>query len=207
MIHLSHPFMTTEKNIALTICSFVDKVMSLLFNTLSRFVTAFLPRSKRFLISWLQSPSPVILEIKKLKSISFHCFPIYLLWSDGTRCHDLRFLNVEFKPDFSLSSFTLIKRLFISSLLSAIRVMSSAYLRLLIFLLAILISACASSSPTFYMMYSTYKLNKQGHNNSLDVLFSQFWTSVLIHVWVWLHAFDMHAGFSGGRSWEEQHMA
>ena len=84
----------------------------------------------------------------------FHCFPIYLLWSDRTRCHDLT---------FSLSSFTFIKRLF-SSLLSAIRVESSAYLRLLIFLLAILIPACASSSPAFLMMYSSYKLNKQGDN-------------------------------------------
>ena len=70
----------------------------------------------------------------------FHCFPIYLPWSDGTRCHDLRFLNTEsFKPTFSLSSFTCIKRLFSSSLLSAIRVVSSAYLRLLIFFLVILI--------------------------------------------------------------------
>ena len=93
------------------------------------------------------------------------CFPpIYLLWSDGTECYDLSFLNVEFKPDFLLLSFTIIKRLFSSSLLSAIRVVSSAYLRLLIFLLAILISACASSNLTFSMMYSEYKLNKQGDN-------------------------------------------
>ena len=92
----------------------------------------------------------------------FYCFPIYFPWSDGTRCHDLRFLNVE--PTFSLSSFTFIKRLFISSSLSAIRVVSSAYLRLLIFLLAILIPACVSSSPVFLMMYSAYKFNKQGDN-------------------------------------------
>ena len=65
----------------------------------------------------------------------FHCFPTCLPWRDGTGCHDLRFLNVEFKPAFSLSSFTFIKRLFSSSLLSAIRVVASAYLRLLIFLL------------------------------------------------------------------------
>ena len=90
----------------------------------------------------------------------FHCFPIYLPWSDGTGCHDLSFLNVE--PAFLLSSFTFIKRLFNSSL-SAIGVVSSAYLRLLIFLLAILIPACASSSP-FLMMYSAYKLNNQGDN-------------------------------------------
>ena len=93
-----------------------------------------------------------------------HCFPIYFPWSDGTRCHDFSFLNVEFKPAFSLSSFTFIKRLFSFSLLSAIRMVSSAYLKLLIFLLAILIPACASCSPAFLMMYSAYKLNEQGDN-------------------------------------------
>ena len=92
----------------------------------------------------------------------FHCFSIYLLWSDGTKCHDINFLNGEFEPDVSLSSFTSIKRLFSSSLLSNIRVVSSVYLRLLMFLLTVLISACASSSPAFWMMYSAYKLNKQG---------------------------------------------
>ena len=74
------------------------------------------------------------------------------------------FLMLSFKPTFSLSSFTFINRLFSSSSLSAIRVVSSAHLRLLIFLLAILIPACASCSPTFRMMYSEYKLNKQGDN-------------------------------------------
>ena len=94
----------------------------------------------------------------------FHCFPIYLPWSDGTKWHDLYFLNVKFKPDGSLSYFTFIKRFFSSSLLSAIRLVSSAYLRLLIFLPEILIPACASSSPVFLMMYSAYKLNKQDDN-------------------------------------------
>ena len=89
----------------------------------------------------------------------FHCFPIYFPWSDGTRCHDL-----GFKPTFSLSTFTFIKRLFSSSSLSAMRMVSSEYLRLLIFLLAILFPACASSSPAFLMMYSAYELNKQGDN-------------------------------------------
>ena len=91
-----------------------------------------------------------------------HCLPIYLPWNDGTRCHDLSFLNVEFKPTFSLSSFTFIKRFFSSSSLSAIRVVSSAYQKLLIFLLAILIPACASSSLAFCMMYYACMLNKQG---------------------------------------------
>ena len=94
----------------------------------------------------------------------FHCFPIYLPWSDGTRCHDLSFLNVDFKPTFSISSFTLIKRLFSSSSLSTIRVVLFAYPRLLIFPAAILIPACDSSSLVFYMMYTAYKLNKQGDN-------------------------------------------
>ena len=91
----SHPYMTTGKTIALTRRTFVGKVMSLLFNMLSRLVITFLPRSKRLWISWLQSPSAVILEPPKIVCHCFHCFPIYLQWGDGTRCHDLCFLNVE----------------------------------------------------------------------------------------------------------------
>ena len=94
----------------------------------------------------------------------FHCCPIYFPWCDGTRCHDLRFWMLSFKPTFLLSSFTLIKRIFSSSLLSAIRAASSAYLRSLIFLPGILIPAYASSSLVFLMMYSAYKLSKQGDN-------------------------------------------
>ena len=95
----------------------------------------------------------------------FHCFPIYLPWDDGTGCHDLSLWMLSFMPAFSLFSFTFIKRLFSSSLLSAIRVVSSAYLRLLIFLPAVLIPACASASLVFHMMYSACKLNKQGDNS------------------------------------------
>ena len=84
------------KNHTLTRQTFVGKVMSLLFHMLSRLVIAFLPRSKCLLISWLQSPSAVIFEPRKIKCDCFHCFPIYSPWSDGTRCHDLSFLNVEF---------------------------------------------------------------------------------------------------------------
>ena len=87
-------------------------------------------------------------------------FPSYLPLSDETRCYDLSFLNADFKPAFSLSSFTLIKRFFSFFLLSAIRVASPAYLRLLIFLLAILIPSCVSSSPAFCRMYSACKLNQ-----------------------------------------------
>ena len=77
IVQLSHLYMTTGKTIALTRWTFVDKVMSLLFNMLSRLVITFLPRSKHLLISWLQSPSAVILEPRKIKSDCFHCFPIY----------------------------------------------------------------------------------------------------------------------------------
>ena len=97
IVQLSHPYMTTGKTIALTRWTFVGKVMSLLFNMLSRLVITFLPRSKRLLISWLQSPSAVILEPRKNKvSHCFHCFPIYLPWSDGARCHDLSFFKKLF---------------------------------------------------------------------------------------------------------------
>ena len=98
-VQLSHPYMTTGKTIVLTRRTFVGKVTSLLSNMLSRLVITFLPRSKRLLISWLQSPSAVILESPRNKVWHcfhcFPCFPIYFPWSDGTRCHDLRFLNVE----------------------------------------------------------------------------------------------------------------
>ena len=85
-----------KKTIALTRWTFVGKIMSLLFNILSRLVTAILPRSKVLLISWQQSPSAVILEPPKIVCHCFHCFPIYLHWNDVTGCHDLHFLNAEF---------------------------------------------------------------------------------------------------------------
>ena len=97
MVQLSHPYTTTGKTTALTTWTFVGKVMSLLFNMLSRFVITLLLRSEHLLISWLQSPPTVILEHKKIKSATASIFPpIYLPWSDGTRYHNLSFLNVEF---------------------------------------------------------------------------------------------------------------
>ena len=93
IVQHSHPYMTTGKTIALTRWTLVSKVMSLLFNMLSRLVITFHPRSKNLLISWLQSPSAVILEPPKIKSLTVsHLFA----WRDGTGCHDLSFLNVEF---------------------------------------------------------------------------------------------------------------
>ena len=148
MVQLSHSH-DYWKNHSLTIWTFVRKVMSLLFNMLSRFVIAFLPRSKCLdLMAAIIVCSDFGAQENRVCHC-FHCFPIYLPWSDGTRCHDLCFLNVEFKPALSLSSFTFIKRLFSFSSLSAIRVVLSAYLRLLIFLLAILIPARAYSSLAF----------------------------------------------------------
>ena len=96
MVQLSHPYMTNGKTIALTRRTFVDTVMSLLFNMLSTLMIAFLPRNKHLLISWLQSPSAVILETRKIKSDTVSTVsPSISYENDGTGCHDLRFLNVE----------------------------------------------------------------------------------------------------------------
>ena len=138
IVQISHPYMTTEKTKALTRWTYVGKVMSLLFNMLSRLVIAFLSRSKHLLISWLQSPSAVILKPKKIKSVTVSTV-------SPSICHEvlgpdvmiLVFWMLNFKPTFSLSFFTFIKGL------SGIRVVSSAYLSLLIFLLAVLIPVCA----------------------------------------------------------------
>ena len=96
-VQLSHLYMTIGKTIALTSWTFVGKVMSLLFNMLSSLVITFLPRSMRLLISWLKSPSAVILECKKIKSatVSTVSPSIYHEVMGGTGCHDLSFLNVE----------------------------------------------------------------------------------------------------------------
>ena len=153
----------------------ISRAMSPLFNALSRFVIAFLPRSNRPLISWLQSPSSVILEPKERKSGTTSTF-------SPSTCHEVMgpdamilvffgfvfvFLSVlifSVKLTLLLSSFTLIKKLFSSSYLSASRVVSFAFLRLLIFLPPTLIQACNSSSLEFLMMCSAYILNKQGDN-------------------------------------------
>ena len=101
MVQFSHPYVTTGKTIALTRRIFDCKVIFLLFNTLSGFVTAFLPRSKCLLISWLQSPSAVILESKEVKSVTGPTFfPFCLPWNGGTRCHFLISFNIELKARF-----------------------------------------------------------------------------------------------------------
>ena len=136
-VQLSHPYMTTGKTIALTRWTLVGKVKSLLLNMLSRLVITFLPRSKHLLISWLQSPSTVILEPRKIVwtcSQFPHLFPMkwwdQMPWSFFSECWALNQL-------FHSSTFTFIQRLFSFSSLSAMRVVSSAYLRwwyLLLFL-------------------------------------------------------------------------
>jgi len=135
IVQLSHPYMTTGKTIALTRWTFVGKVMSLLCNMLSRLVITFLPRSKHLLMSWLQSPSAVILEPRKIK-------PATVSTVSPSICHEVMGPDavilvswmLSCKPTFSLSSFTFIKRLFSFSSLSAIMVVSSAYLLLLLLL-------------------------------------------------------------------------
>ena len=155
--------MTTGNIITLTIWTSVGKVMSLLFNMLSRFLIGFLQRSKHLLISWLLSQSAVILEPKKMKSVTAFIASSSIYHEVmGPNGMFFIFCMLSSKPGFSLSSFTYIKRFFSSSLLSAIRVVSSAYLRLLIFLPAIFIPA--STSPPFCVLYSAYTLTKQGDN-------------------------------------------
>ena len=173
--------------------------MSLVFNMLSRLVINFLPRSKRLLISWLQSPSAVILEPRKIKSATVSTV-------SPSICHEvmgldaiiLIFWMLSFKPTFSLSSFTFIKRLFSSSL-SAIRVVSSAYLRLLILLPAIFIPTCASSSPAFLMMYSACKLNKPVDNIQPWCTPFLIWNQSVVPCPILLLP-DLHTSFSRGRS-------
>ena len=162
MVQTSYLYTTTGKTIALTIWTFVSKVMFLFFNILYMLVIAFLPQGKRLLILWLQSPSAVIVEPQKVKSATVssvpHLFAMkwwdLMTWSSFLECWTLR--------KFFTLLFHFVKRFFSCSSLSAIRVVSSAYLRLLIFLPVILVTACASSSLAFHMMYTAYKLNKQG---------------------------------------------
>ena len=102
MVQLSHPYITTGKTLALTIWTSVSKVMSLRFNTLCRLVIAFLPRNKPLFISWVQSPSAVILEPKKTVCHCFHCFPSICYEVMGPDVMILVFWMLNFKPAFSL---------------------------------------------------------------------------------------------------------
>ena len=161
MVQLSHPHMTSGKIIALTIGTFVSKMTALLFITLSRFVTAFLPRSKCLLISCLQSPSIVTLEPRKIKCVVPSTFFASIHHEVmGLDAMNFIFLMLSFKPAFSLSSFTLIKRLLTSSSLSAIKVVSSEYLRLFIS------RTYVKRNINFLFFYFNFLLN-----NTFDLLF------------------------------------
>ena len=154
IVQLSHPYITTGKTIALSRRTFVGKVMSLLFNMLSRLVIAFLLRCKRLLISWLQSPSVVILEPKKIKSLTVSLIsPSICHEMMGLDAMILVFWMLSFKPAFSVFLFPFYQEAFFF-LFTFIRVVSSAYLLLLIYLLEVLIPACASYNRAFRMMYS-----------------------------------------------------
>ena len=186
------------KTIALTTPTFLGKVMSLLFNMLSGFVIFFLSRSKHLSVSWLQSLFTVISEPKKRKSIAASTF-------SPSICHEvmgldamiLVFRMLNLKPSFSLYSFSL-KRMFSFSSPSAPRIVSSEYLRLFVLLLAILIPACGSSSPAVHMIYSAYKLNKQGDNIQPWRTPFPIWDQSIVSCLV-LFLLDLHTGFSGDR--------
>ena len=134
MVQISQLYVTTGKSIALTRWTYVGKLMSLVFNILSWSVIAFLPKNKGLLISWQQSPSRVILEATKIKAVTVSTV-------SPSICHEvmgldgviLIFWMLSIKPPFSLFSFIFIKRFFSSSSIYAIRMVSSAYLMLLIF--------------------------------------------------------------------------
>ena len=187
------------ENHSLSIWTFVGRVMSLLLNMLSRFVIAFLPKSQHLLILWLKSQSTVILEHKKIKSVIASTFPPSIFHEVmGLDAMISVFWMLSFKPTFSLSSFTIIKRLFSFCSIPVTRVVLSAYLRLLIFPPAILILACDSSSLAFLMMSSAYKLNKQGDN--IQPCHPPFpILNQLFHVQFKLLLLDPQTGFSGDR--------
>ena len=173
--------------------------MSLLFNMLSGFVIAFLPRSK-----CLNFKTAVTIcsdfGAQETKSVTVsNVSPSICREEMGLDSMILVFWMLGFKSAFSLSSFTFNKRLFRSYLLSAIRVVSYACLRFLIFLLVILIPACASSSPAFHVMYSAYKLNKWDDNiqpwhTPFPILNQSIVPPLVLTV-----ALDMHTDFLGGR--------
>ena len=145
MDQLSHPYMTTEKQ---TLQIFVDKVMSPSFNILFMFVIAF---NEQVSFNFMAAPVTVCSDFgaqeKKIRHC-FHFYPLYLPWRDGIRYRDLSFLNVELQASFFTLLFHPHQEIFSSSSFSAIRVVSSAYLRLLLFLLEILIPAMWFIQPS-----------------------------------------------------------
>ena len=174
------------------------KVISLLSNMLSRICHSF---SSKEQVSFHFMPAVTLCSnFGAQENKVCHCchfFPSIFHNVMGPYSMILVFCMLSFKPGFPLSSFIFIKWLISFSLLPAFRVVSSAYLRLMLFLLAISIPAWASSILTFHLMYSVYKLNKQDDNEQ------PWWTSIpilnqLFHVWFKLLLLDLHTGFLGG---------
>ena len=161
MDQLSHPYMTIGKIIAFTTWSFVGKMMFLLFNLMSAFIMVFLPRSKCLLISWLQSPYTVILEHKKIKSITVSNFPLLFVWSDGASCHlyfECWVWSQLFHSSISCSSrSSLIPLCFLP-----LKWHHPHFWGCWGFPGNLIPPACVSPSPEYSMMYSAYMLNKQG---------------------------------------------
>jgi len=180
-VQLSNPYMITGKTTALNTWTSVGKSFSAFYYAL--LVGHNFSFEEQVSFNFISAVSiSVTLEPKKIKSAIVSAV-------SPSICHEVKepdsmtlvFWRLSFKPAFSLSSFTLFKRLFSFFSLYAIGWLSSWYLRLLIVLLEILIPVCASISSAFHMMYSAYKLNKQG-DNSLDISLSQFGSSLLFQV-------------------------
>ena len=202
MVQPSHPYITKEKTIDLTIQTFVGKVMSLCFNMLSRLVIAFLPRSRCLLISWLQSPSAVILESKKIKSV------VTVSLVSPSICHEvmgpdamiLVFWMLSFKPAFPLSSFQPSSR----GSLVPLRFLLLKWYHLHIW------DCCCFfqqswlqlvSHPVQHFTWCTLHISWINRVTiyRLYILLSQFWTSPLFHAWFSLLLSDLHTGFVGDR--------
>ena len=182
IVQLSHAYMTTGKTISLTRWTFVGKVMSLLFNMMSKFVISFLPKSKHLFISWLQSPSAVILEPEEIKSVTVSIV-------SPSVCHEVVGLNamivvfwmLSFKPAFSLSSFTFIKRLLSSSLLSALEWCHLHFLDYWYFSQQSWFQLVIH--PAKHLVWCTLHISLKSRVTiySLDVLLSQFGISLSFH--------------------------
>ena len=182
MIQLSHLYMTTGKTITLIRRTFVNKVMSLFFNMLSRFVIGFLSRSKGLIISWLQSLSTLFFKPQKIKSVTVSIVSPSICYAMmGLDTTIFVFGILSFKPPLhSLSPSSKSSSIPLHFLPSGCVICISKVVNMSP---GNLYSSCDSSSLAFHTMYSAYKLNKQVTIFSLDILLSQFWTNLLFHVW------------------------
>ena len=208
IVQFSHPYLTTGKTIVLTIQTFVGKVMCLLFFFF--FVICCLSchsfSSKEQVSFNFMAAVTIHNDFGAQENNICHCIHFFhLKWNDGIICHDLCFLFcfvfliLSFRKLFHFPLSPTSTDSLVSLHLLPLEWLTFAYLRLLIFLPAILIPACASFSLAFHMMYSAFKLKKQTKIHSIDLLLSQFGTSLLFHVWFLLLLFDLHTDFPGGR--------